>query len=183
MILFDFEPNWNCEPKVTYSFLTVIAKAKLMTEQRKALLPAIKRSESFTVDIAVNAARVQNVLQAGNSVPFYLPIFTEALIPTATGNLNALTTITVQSFSSYYNLNNLTTYLMLIDLTRTEISEIVTVGSLVNPDLNLTTGVVGTFPAKTTVIYPIMFAACNNKQITDITDKVISYDLNFTEFY
>lgn len=183
MTIFDFEPNWKDKVNIGYTFLTSVKPSKLLKEQRKAFFTDLKRTESFSVDLASNADRLFNTLQMGNSVPFYLPIFTEALIPDGVGNLQGLDVIPVNDFTNYYNLNNLTTQLMLVDLTRAEKSEIVTISSLATPNINLDAVISGLFPLKTTVVYPIMLATCSAKRVSDVTDGVTSYDLEFSEYF
>ncbi len=184
MIVFDYEPNWRHELTAEFAFMTIIQASRLLKEQRKPLLATMKRSLECTFDIPQDAFRLFNVLQAGQAVPFYVPWFTEPILPTGTGNLKGLTNIPVTDFVSNYCTRNLAADFMLIDVSGAERGEIKTKASFTGTtQITFTQNVAGTFPAASTVIYPVFYATCTGKKLRAATDSYLQYALTFEEYF
>jgi len=79
-------------------------------------------------------------------------------------------------------MQNMVSYVALIDRRNIITSQLYAVSAVTNNSITVSTPIGGAFQQKTTVIYPVFECYLTNKNRTDITDKMTKFDLEFTEF-
>ncbi|HPH54107.1 MAG TPA: hypothetical protein PLY62_08645 [Bacteroidales bacterium] len=183
MIVLDYEINWGADYSIAYSFLTAVTSSKKLSEQRKPLLVEMKRTQDFSIDLFTNDTRLFHMIATMQATPAYVPIYSEALLPSGIGNLQGLSIVNVNDFGAYYNTIHASKF-MLIDTTREKPGEIVTKSSFPsNTQINFAEQIVGLFPVTKTVIYPVMYGILETKKIKSITDTITRFTMSFREYF
>ena len=101
---FPFLPDWSKGISMKYGFDTVITTGEKSTEQRKSLRNIPYRKESFSLLESDNAPGVNQVLKVYKDSYLDLPIYSEQILVTDTGDLTGKTTLNVGDTSSMFNL-------------------------------------------------------------------------------
>ena len=181
--LFYFLPNWKFPVSLSYLFKTIITETRTKVEQRKALLPKPIRRESFVVTENDTYEEVWNYLIQLHASDLYIPIYTEPCKPSGSGSLIGLFDIPVNSVWHNYNLRNLTTFVLVIDLRETITAEVHFLGAAITANqITLADAIAGNFQAETTIIYPLFHCYLSSKERKELTDKMTQFNLEFTEY-
>jgi len=178
-------PNWNYIVSLKYTFNTVISVKRKKGEQRKTLYNLPIRLQRFTATETENEALIWHYLIQQHASNFKLPIFSEPCKCEGTGSIQGDTIIQIiNNLSGYYNLRELTTQVILIDLTNTLDNEIKTLRKVHTgaKAVEFTTSVVGNFLSQSTVIFPLYNCYILNKSRTDMSDRASKFDLEFMEY-
>jgi|GEM_PF-5028204 len=179
---FYFMPDWNYPVKLSYSFETPISITRRKYEQRKPLRRIPLREETFTYTGNNNYEDVWNYLVEHHAEKMTIPIFTEPCLPVGTGSLAGLNSIEVNNIAGYYNLKNMTIYVIIIDKLDLIGAEILLIDNVENDNtINLIDCITGEFPRERTVIYPIFEAYLKSHRRIDNTDTMTTIELTFKE--
>lgn len=181
-------PNWAYGVDVTYYMRTVIQESRKYVEYRKPLRRRFHRTERFSVTLKGDKARdFEHFIEDKHAGIFYLPIFVEPIHPSGAGSMSGLEHFPVSDdLNTYFNLRELTTFVMLVDLLGNVESEVIpyagrtfTGGDTWNVILG--TSISGAFQAGSTVVYPCMVAYLSSVNIADRTDDVIEVEMIYRE--
>ena len=181
-MFFHLLPNWKYAVSLKFGFKTVLARARYGAEQRKPLMKLPMRTHRFTVTTKEYHQLIWNYLISIHSNNINIPIFTEPCIPSGSGSLYGESTINLNDITHYYNMQNMASYIAIIDRRNIITSQIYELSTVGNDSIVLTTAIGSAFQQKTTVIFPVFECYLTNKSRTDITDKMTKIDLEFTEF-
>lgn len=180
--VFRYLPNWNYPVQLSYKFETIISMTRLFYEQRKALRLLSVRKHIFTITENDNYETIWNYFVRRHASSFLVPIFTEPLKISGTGSLVGATSLIVNNFEFYYNLRNLTSYCLLVDLRENNLkSELVILTNLINNVEIRCSAVVDNFLREYTWVFPVFRAFLSSKTRQDITDNMTQMDFEFTE--
>ena len=169
------EPDWGKEVKMELAFETAIAENRFFKEQRRYLredfLRAVKIS---TWARGLDAQKVKQDLSYGHDKVFGIPIYSEPCYPT--GMLTGETTINISNdYTKYWNLNNLCTYVILVDH-QNLVGEVKEVDSIGVGVIELVRAVSETFVAGSTIVYPMFMATIGALSVPAETDGLINID-------
>jgi len=114
-MFFHIMPNWNYSVGLSYNFQTVISITRRKLEQRKALIQRPKRILNYSVTDNLKGTSILNYLIYLKARDILTPIYTEPILPTRSGSLLGLMALPVNDISYYYNLQEFTDYIVLID--------------------------------------------------------------------
>jgi hypothetical protein len=178
-----FLPNWAQAVQVQYLFETVIGQTRRFIEQRKAALPRPRRTLSFLVQESKETTRVEMFLREKHSDFFYVPVYSEPLVPVGAGSMVGLSTVTVPSTVNLYSLNNLTSFVVLIDIKDPTLREVIPLTTVGGTTLILANTVAGAFDFARTRIFPAMVAYIESKTFADNTAELAGYTIKCTEKY
>lgn len=175
------EPNWERDVNLELAFETSIAENRFFKEQRRYLredpLRGIKLSAWAK---GLDAQKTKQDLSYGHDKVFGIPIYSEPCYPT--GTITGQTTINISNdITKYWNLNNLCTYVMIVDHDKL-IGEVKEVSSVGASSVVLVRSVVQSFDVEATIVYPIFMATITSLTLRNETDDVIYFDLNFEEY-
>lgn len=179
---FYFLPNWKFPVKLSYSFETPISITRRKYEQRKPLRRIPLRKETFTFTGDIDYEDVWHYLIEHHAESMTIPIYTEPCIPIGTGSLAGVNSIIVNDISGYYNLNNLTLYVIVIDRLDIVDAEILLLNNIENGNtINLIDSITGAFPRERTVMFPIFEAYLESHRRKDNTDTMTTIEVIFKE--
>jgi hypothetical protein len=180
--IFDCEPNWLYGVKLVYGFETDIFISRFQREQRKPVRQHPLREISFILDQFGTRSEAENFLYAYRNENVIVPIFSEPVLIAMTGSLTGLSDILAQSSLAFlYNLQCMTTYAVLIDLSGTIDPELVVVDFCTSAHVFTLNPIVGAFSGESTVLYPALYGYLNSLRINDTTDDKVNVELTFTE--
>jgi hypothetical protein len=181
-------PNWAYGVDVTYFMRTAVRQSRKYKETRRPLRRKFHRSERFSVTLKGDDARdFEHFIEDKHAGEFYMPIFTEPIHPSGTGSMATLEHFPVSdNLNTYFNLRELTSYAMLIDLlgaVSTEVApytdRVLTGGDTWN--IVLGAAITGEFQKESTVVYPCMVAYLSKIKIVDRTDDVLELEMTYKE--
>ena len=180
--LFYFLPNWKFAINLKYLFKTALSTKRRKGEQRKALYRTPIRELSFSVTDEILFEKIWHYLMSKHDESFLLPLYTEPCKVQGSGSLLGVNSILVNDISDYHNLNNYTTYVLLIDLRYDDEGEILWIDSLTNDTINVTTNIVNNFLRQTSYIFPLVDVFLYGHERIDVTDKMTKFVLTCREY-
>jgi len=175
-------PNWIYSVNLSYNFRTVISLTRRKLEQRKALIVKPQRKLNYIITTNQKGTTILNYLIYLKARNIVTPIYTEPVLLSINDSLLGRTSLLVNNISYYFNLNNYTNYIVLIDKRKTLDTEVLTIDSLTADTINITSPVTQNFIGNTTIIYPLFSCYLSNKDFKDITDTMTKIELEFTEY-
>ena len=178
---FYFLPNWKYPVRMKYKFNTIISTTRRKYEQRKALSSKPKRIQSFTVTDNEEHTLIKNYLIYLKSTDLALPIYEEPCLPTVDGLLLGLNAVPVNDISNYFNLQNYTDSVLIIDRRDIVNAEAHLLDSVDGDTINLVIPVAGNFLGAYTVIFPLFNCFLTSHSFDDVTDTMTKFELEFTE--
>ena len=184
---FPWLPDWGNGVEMKYRFDTVIDVSETGNEQaRSPLFSKIKRTQSCKHFSPSYLSNIENYLRSMHASNFYVPIFTEPIIPIGTigTSLKSVTSITSEGLSSLFNLNNLCSFILMVDLSNQNNFELHSLAS-VNSDTKITIGgpFINNFYLGKTVYFPVMNAYNNGFSDSIDTPAIVDSALVFEEFF
>jgi hypothetical protein len=179
---FSFLPNWEGGIDLSYEYRTTIEESRLNAEQRKSLVDRPYRVQKVSLLEAADYTDIQNFLESNHGRTFYVPIYSEPMLPIGSGSMAGQSAFTVPNTAEFYNLRTYPSFVMLIDFVDQIRSEVHAVDSITDTVLTLETAV-GDFEFARCVFYPAMVAYLDAKSITDQTDTVTEMDLTLREWF
>lgn len=176
-------PNWEYGVDVSYFMRTAVRQSRKLVESRKPLRGTFARTERFSVTLKGDDAQdFEHFIEEKHAGIFYIPIFTEPSHPSGSGSLIGLSQFTVtDDLDQFYNLNELTQFVMLIDLLDQVITEVIPYASNTDTDILLDANIAGAFQKETTVVFPCMVAYLSKVSIADRTDDTIEIEMTYKE--
>ena len=180
---FYFLPNWKYPVKLSYGFDTPISFTRRKLEQRKPLRRYPVRKLSFSVsDDQYRYETLWNYLISIHDTHITLPIYTEPCRVQGSGRLDGVSVVNVNDISNYYNLQNLAIQVAIIDIAHDFLIEIISISSLEDTVINLSTPITSVFQRETSYVFPVFECYLSNKEKIDVTDKMTVFNLEFTEY-
>lgn len=184
---FPWLPDWGNGVEMKYKFDTVIDVSETGNEQARApLFSKIKRVQSCKHFSPSYLSNIENFLRSMHASNFYVPIFTEPIIPIGTIgiSLKSVTSITSEGLSSLFNLNNLCSFILMVDLSNQNNFELHSLAS-VNSDTQMTIGgpFINNFYLGKTIYFPVMNAYNNGFSDSIDTPAIVDSALIFEEFF
>ena len=183
--MFRFLPDWKAGIQFSYYQETVIAKARLLKEQRRPLLNGIKRIQTFEAwNNKINAG-IEVFLKLNHARYIYMPVYVEPVLLEGNGSLNGESSVTAKtSIQYFYNLQSLTDIIMLINLATPSEGTLATLDSITgNFTINLKEPLTIDYLKEQTVLYPCMYGALERVRLTDQVDTITKYKMTIKEWY
>ena len=178
---FYFEPNWASEVNFSYTFNTAMGSSQQrFGEQRRAILEWPKRNQkaNFLLD-AVENNEITNLLSYAHDQILGVPIYHERF-RTTTALLGATTIEIVEDISEYWNLQNLTEFLLLIDRGSGE-AAVKEISSINGQDIELVYAIASDLAAGDTVIFPLFLGYTEQVKPRNVTPNIVELELEFKE--
>ncbi|MCK5605702.1 hypothetical protein KAR91_27655 [Candidatus Pacearchaeota archaeon] len=180
IIPFSFEPNWIQDVSLTYLMQTIISNNRLFVEQRRPLLDEIVREQKFALLVnQIEAQRVINDYSFANEKLLAVPVYQEHMT-TTTAITGATVLAIVEDFTKFYNLNNLSDFVFLLDRA-TGKHEVKGVASIGGGNITLDNAVGETLDKASTSIYPAMLATFREVSVAHPTDNIAEISAEFQE--
>lgn len=182
--MFYMLPNWKYDVTVEYKFMTTISMTRRKVEQRRALHTVPKRLQSFIVTTSENQEMIWNYLLYLRDQNIIMSLYVEPCLPNGSGTLLGDTSIVcTNDLPNYYNLNNLTSRVILMDKRDILKPESRNLASVNNYTINLSNPVVGNFQREYTVIFPMLNCYLTSFKKKSFTDTVAHFTLEFLEMF
>jgi len=182
-LYFGFLPNWISPVIMDYSFRTSISKSRKLKEQRKAAIDQARRQTSFRVLEWKDSPKIQMFLEENHARPIFLPVYTEPIVVSAPDNLQGQNVLTTGDLSQYFNLDQFTDYIIIIDGLGELDAEVIELSSYTANEVTLAANITGAYTRGRAHIYPAMYAFITGKKMIDETDTIVDYELTFREYY
>jgi hypothetical protein len=184
-VICNIMPNWKFAVSLQYGFSTVVTRKRRKGEQRKALYGLPMRIQEFSVTDNKEHSLIWHYLISIRGRQIILPIFSEPCKPRSYSELTGETIVYFKNYiPGYYNLRELTTQMIIVDLTDTRNNELLTIRRVhpTNRAVEFTSGIVDTFLGSGCVLFPIYNCYLTKKKRTDYSDTMTKIDLEFTEY-
>jgi hypothetical protein len=185
--VFPWLPDWGDGLEMRYRFDTVIDVSETGNEQARApIYSKIKRVLSCKHFSPSYLSNIENFLRSMHASSFYVPVFTEPIIPIGIigTSLNGVTSIVSENLLSLFNLNNLCSLVLMVDLSNYNNFELHSLVSI-NSNTSMTIGgpFLGAFYLGKTVYFPVMAAYNNGFSDSIDTPTLVDSSLVFEEFF
>ena len=185
---FSWLPDWQYGIEMKYKLDTVINVSETGNEQsRIPLLEKMKRTmtcKHFSPDYLTN---IENFLRKMHADFFQIPIFSEPIIPVGTfgSNLKNVYIVQCKDITHHWNLNNLCTKILMIDLQNNNRAELHNLGSKGSDwiGIYMVDTFVLNFYLGNTVYFPVMTVYNNKLEDTLVTTQLMDTDLVFEEYF
>lgn len=183
VIPFTYEHNWASKFALSYNFNTLILQSQKLYEQRRQYYSKPRRDLSINVlEVDSLAERLKNDLRYGQDKVFAVPVYSELSNIDEVGSLQGMTTInTKETLTSYWNLNNNTQFVMLLDLLTCE-GEVKEIGTVGASSLTFAHTITMDLQAAHTVAYPCVVCYLDRKRFKAPTASVVEAVLDFKEY-
>lgn len=184
-IVFGYEHDWSQPFDISYTFVTVLARSRVLNEQRKSLGLRPIRQIGFTVLTEYDqTTEILNWLRYWNAkmetlVP--LPIYSEPIRPDETGSMSALSHIDTNDLSHYKNALDYTTEAIVIDKTFTLPPIIKDVTAVGFNSIDFDSALGAAYQGETTIIYPVMRCIVADHKIAALTNRWAHFDISAQE--
>lgn len=172
VLAWRWPPNWDRPVKISYTYLTVIGRNRRLVEQRRPLVvtPLRELEAEFLFCFDDQEVFLHDSRSLVNKI-IAVPIFSEPATPTA--DIQNLTVInTNETLTNFYNLNNLTKFLLLRATDNNFRGEIKEVSSVAASSITLNVPVVEDFKQGKTIIYPAFIGLMESKSYEMATARL-----------
>jgi len=182
IVLFSEEPDWKVGVRVSYQFNTVVEVSVRYKEQRRPLLQYPSRAQAckFVFMGFREQQRALSLLKKSHGKVLGVPLYVEPL------TINQLGTdyITVdEDISKYFNLNNLSKYVILIDYAN-NIAEAKEIQSIAASTITFKSDIKNSFNLPSSIAYPLMLSYVGKfkiEQDSGIEPELARLTLDFKE--
>lgn len=184
-IVFGYEHDWAQAYNLSYIFVTVLARTRVLNEQRKSLaVRPVRQTQTRVLTEYDQTTEILNWIRYWNTkqetlVP--IPIYSEPIRPAEVGSMAALSTIDTNDLLYYKNAQDFTTEMVVIDKTFALppiLKDVVTVG---NDYVEFDSVLGAAYQGETTIIYPVMRAIIAEHKIEQLTDRWAYFSLTAHE--
>ena len=189
---FPWLPDWQGGVTMKYKFDTVISSSETGNDINRApLYDKPKRTQTVRMFSPDYMTAIENFLRSMHADFFQVPIFSEPIMPVPGGGLtwgdnlkNQALVSTNPGLTDFFNLYNLATKILMIDLTNYNNAELhALVGTPFGNSLNIGGTFTNNFYLGKTAYYPVFEAYVNGYGDTLATPKLQDSDLIFEEWF
>jgi len=177
--IFDFPPDWSSKVTLKYRFNSSVFITEQYAEQRKPLKSLPCTNLDYTILAESEGPQILDYLRASLNSIMFVPIWTEPIITTDTDS--NLRHIDCQDVSSFFNLQLLAQYLVLIDRRGTVPPALSTIRALGSDSIDIVP-IAWDYDPRYTLIYPAMLAILESFKKVSLTTEAEEYQVSFKEY-
>ena len=188
---FPWMPDWDAGVTMRYKFDTAIAQSETGNEaNRTPLYDKPKRTQTIRSFSPDYRASIENFLRKMHADFFQVPVFTEPIMPVPGGiykwgdSLKNVTAFWTKGGNlALFNLNNLCSKILMVDLTDYANAELHTFTGATDDVMTIGGAFTNDFILGKTVYFPVMQSYVNSYGDTMATPGLVDTDLVLEEYY